>query len=202
MPSRIAAPARGRPRSPTTHQKILDATRELLTERPYSELRVEHIAARAGVGKAAIYRRWPTKEALYDDLLADLAQPHLGIADTGDTRQELMAAVRNPMLALTETNFGPVITALLSQIASNPLLGDPFRATVVQARREEIAAVIRRGITRGDLRPDVDKGLATDLLVGPVYFRLLFGGELSEAFATAVVDAFLAGYASRQDAPR
>jgi len=189
-----------RPRSATTHQKILDATRDLLTERPYSDLRVEHIAARAGVGKAAIYRRWATKEALCDELLAELARPHLAIGDTGNTREEMLAAVRNPMRAITDTPFGDVITSLLSQIASNPLLGDPFRATVVQARREETAAVIRRGIARGDLRADADKGLATELLVGPVYFRLLFGGELDEAFATSVVDAVLGGYAAHPGA--
>jgi AcrR family transcriptional regulator len=186
-----------RPRSLSTHRRILDATRELLSERPFADLRIEHVAARAGVGKAAIYRRWPTKEALCDELLAELARPHLAIRDTGDTREELFAAVRNPMHALTDTAFGPVITSLLSQIALNPSLGDPFRATVVQARREETAAVIRRGIARGDLRPDADKGLATELLVGPVYFRLLFGGELDDAFAISVVDAFLMGYAAR-----
>jgi AcrR family transcriptional regulator len=185
-----------RPRSVSTDRKILDATRELLTEGTYAELRIEHIAARAGVGKAAIYRRWPNREALCEALLEELAGPHLAIEPTGDTRSELLAAVQNPMRALTETPFGPVITALLSEIALNPALGDPFRSTVVQARREEVAAVIRRGIARGDLRPDVDKGLATELLVGPVYFRLLFGGELSDAFAEGLVDAFLAGYAA------
>jgi AcrR family transcriptional regulator len=188
-----------RPRSASTHQKILDATRELLSERPYSDLRIEHIAARAGVGKAAIYRRWATKEELCDELLAELARPHLMIPQTGDTRDELLAAVRNPMHAITDTPFGPVITSLLSQIASDPALGDPFRTTVIQARREETAAVIRRGIARGDLRPDADKGLATELLVGPVYFRLLFGGELDDEFAVSVVDAFLAGYAASPD---
>ena len=64
--------------------------------------------------------------------------------------------MRNVVRALTETPFGPVIRALLSQIAINPALGDPFRATVVQARRDEIAGVIARGVARGDLRPDAD----------------------------------------------
>ena len=155
-----------RPRSASTHKKILDATRELLSERPYSDLRIEHIAACAGVGKAD-HSCWATKEELCDELLAELARPHLVIRETGDTREELLAAVRNPMRAITETPFGPVITSLLSQIASDPALGDPFRATVVQDRREETAAVIRRGIARGDLRPDADKGLATELLCRP-----------------------------------
>ena len=64
----------------------------------------------------------------------------------------------------------------------------------MQARRAEIAAVIERGIVRGDLRGDVEADVATELLVGPVYFRLMFGGELNDEFATAVVDALLQGF--------
>ena len=157
-------------------------------------MRLEHVAARAGVGKATIYRRWASKEALAQDLLAHLAAPHIVVAARGNTRDELLAAVVNPMRAVNETDFGPVIRALLSQIASNPSIGDPFRASVVEARRAEIAKVIERGIARGDLRPDADVGVATELLVGPVYFRLMFGGVLDLDFAERVVDSVLRGY--------
>ena len=160
-------------------------------------MHLEHVAARAGVSKATIYRRWPSKEALALALLSELAAPHIGIEDTGTTRAELLAAVTNAMRALTDTPFGPVIRALLSQIATDASLGDPFRANVVGARRLEVARVIARGVARGDLRPDVDVDLATELLVGPVYFRLMFGGELTPAFAERVVDAVLQGYAAR-----
>lgn len=193
---------RGRPRSDEVHRRILDATRELLSEDGFSDLRLEHVAARAGVGKATIYRRWASKEALAQELLAELAGPHIAVAVTGDTREELLAAVVNPMRAVTETPFGPVIRALLSQIAVNPTLGDPFRATVVQARRDEIARVIARGVARGDLRPDADVDVATELLVGPVYFRLMFGGDLDDAFAARVVDAVLGGYGTTSHTSR
>src|SRR5450759_5697747 len=89
-----------------------------------------------------------------------------------------VAAVMNSMRALTGSDFGPVIRALLSQIANNPMIGDPFRAAVVQARRDEIAHMIARGIERGDLCPEADSDIATELLVGPVYFRLMFGGDV------------------------
>jgi len=184
----------GRPRSDRVHRAILDATRELLIEGGFADLRLEHVAARAGVGKATIYRRWDSKEALAQELLAELAAPHIAVAESDNTREELLAAVLNPMRAVTETSFGPVIRAMLSEIASDPTIGDPFRATVVQARRDEIARVIARGIARGDLRPDADPDLATELLVGPVYFRLMFGGELTEDFANQVVDTVLNGY--------
>ncbi|MDQ2959529.1 MAG: TetR/AcrR family transcriptional regulator C-terminal ligand-binding domain-containing protein [Candidatus Dormibacteraeota bacterium] len=118
------------------------------------------------------------------------------MSNTDNTREELLAAVVNPMQAVTQTDFGPVIRALLSQIAGDPTVGDPFRATVVQARRDEIARLVRRGIARGDLRSDADVDLATELLVGPVYFRLMFGGVLDDDFAGRVVDSVLGGYAA------
>jgi AcrR family transcriptional regulator len=192
---------KGRPRSDRAHRAILEAAREQLIKEGYSGLRLEHVAAHAGVGKATIYRRWRSKEQLAQALLADLAAPHIAIEVTGDTRDEMLAAVMNPMLAVTESDFGPVIRALLSQIASNPSLGDPFRATVVQARRDEVGRMIARGIQRGDLTPDADADIATELLVGPVYFRLMFGGELDRAFAERVVDNVMRGYSAAGRAP-
>ncbi len=194
--------SRGRPRSDRVHRAILDAARELLIRDGYTRLRLEHVAAAAGVGKATIYRRWPTKEDLAQALVQDLASPHLTIDDVGDTRAELLAAVMNPMKAITETNFGPVIKALISQIAGNPKLGDPFRETVVKTRRAEVAKVIARGIERGDLRPDLDADVATELLVGPIYFRLVFGGSLDDDFANKIVDNVYRGYGEKSGEPR
>jgi AcrR family transcriptional regulator len=176
------------------HQAILTAAREILMEEGFAAMHLEHVAARAGVGKTAIYRRWPSKQALAQDLLSQLAAPHIAVADTDNTHDELLAVVTNPMRAVTETDFGPVIKAMLSQIVSNPTIGDPFRATVVEARRTEVARVVERGIARGDLRQDVDVAVATELLVGPVYFRLMFGGVLDLAFAEQIVDSVLRGY--------
>jgi AcrR family transcriptional regulator len=190
-----ASPARaGRPRSERAHHAILTAARQLLIEKGFAAMRLEHVAARAGVGKATIYRRWASKEALAQDLLAQLAAPHIAVAESGNTRDELLAAVINPMRAVSETDFGPVIRALLSEIASDPSIGDPFRATVVAARRAEVSRVIKRGIARGDLRMDADAEVATELLVGPVYFRLMFGGVLDLDFAERVVDNVIRGY--------
>jgi len=163
-------------------------------------LRLEHVAAHAGVGKATIYRRWRSKEQLAQALLADLAAPHIAIDETGDTRDEMLAAVMNPCgPSPSPTSAGH--RALLSQIAANPALGDPFRATVVQARRDEIGRMIARGIERGDLCPDADADVATELLVGPVYFRFMFGGELNRAFAERVVDNVMRGYAASDNPP-
>jgi AcrR family transcriptional regulator len=189
------APARrGRPRSEVAHQAILESARELLIEEGYSRLRLEHVAARAGVGKATIYRRWPSKEALCLELLMELATPYLATPDLGDTRAELEAVTGNVLRAISGTDFGPVIRALLSQIAGDPALGDPFRATIVQARRHEVARVVALGVARGDLRSDVDPDLVTELLLGPLYFRLVFGGELTGDLVPRLVRSVMEGF--------
>jgi AcrR family transcriptional regulator len=185
----------GRPRSEKAHQAILDAARAELMDEGFTRFRLEHVAARAGVGKATIYRRWPSKEALAGELLAELAATHIAVVDSGDTRAELATCTDNALRAIRETPFGPVVRALLSQIAINPRLGDPFRATVVQAHRNEVARVVQRGIARGDLRPDADLGIATELLIGPVYFRLIFGGELDDSLVVRVADAVMEAFA-------
>ena len=158
---------------------------------------MEHVAARAGVGKATIYRHWPSKQALAHEVLTELASPFIAVPDVGDTRAELLATVVHPMRALTESDFGPVIRALLSEISRDPELGDPFRDTVVRARRTEVSRVIERGVRRGDLRPDLDAAVATEMLIGPVYFRLMFGGELDLAFAEHIVDEVMQGWSMR-----
>ncbi|HEY8167593.1 MAG TPA: TetR/AcrR family transcriptional regulator [Candidatus Limnocylindrales bacterium] len=196
-PATAPARRRGRPRNQKLDLAIREAARELLIEEGFTRLRLEHVAARAGVGKATIYRRWRSKDALALDLLMELASPHIHVFDVGDTRTELLQTVENARQALTETPFGPVIRTLLSQIAVNASIGDPFRAAIVQARRDEVGRIVARGVARGDLRPDAAADLATELLVGPVYFRLVFGGQLDAAFARGIVDAYLRGFAAR-----
>ena len=188
----------GRPRSEKAQRAILDAARVELMEVGFTRFRLQHVAARAGVGKATIYRRWPSKEALAGELLAELATPHVAVVDSGDTRVELASCTDNALRAIRDTPFGPVVRALLSQIAINPRLRDPFRATVVQASRAEVARVVQRGIARGDLRPDADLEIATEMLVGPVYFRLIFGGELDDSLVVQVADAVMEAFAVRR----
>src|SRR3954466_8894539 len=99
---------KGRPRRSAAERAILEAFREVLSDKGFADLRLEHVAARAGVGKSTLYRRWPSKEAIAEQRLAGLAGPHIRIIETGDTRSELLAAVVNPMRAVTDTPFGPV----------------------------------------------------------------------------------------------
>lgn len=188
----------GRPPSAAAHRAILDAARELLMQRDLAHLNLEQVAARAGVGKATIYRHWPTREAIALELLLEMAGEMVPARDRGDTRAELIAMVAGTVRVLTGAPLGRVMQGLFSDLALNPAVAEPFRAAVVRARRAAVAEVMARGIRRGQVRADADVDLATELLVGPVYYRLLFGGPFPPDFADRVVDAVLAGYAPRR----
>jgi AcrR family transcriptional regulator len=185
---------RGRPRNAETDRAVLDAARELIVEGGFDELRLEHVAARAGVGKATLYRRWASKRELGLDLLTHLS-PDSPVADVGDTRAELLAFVMGTIEAVTATDYGPVFRALLSEIVSQADLDDPYGVAIEHARRTAVIAIMRRGIGRGDLSSRaIDVGIGAELLIGPVFFRLLFGGDLDDEFGESVVDVFLRGF--------
>jgi AcrR family transcriptional regulator len=186
----------GRPRSVRSERAILAATRELLSERGVRGLTIEGVAARAGVGKTTIYRRWRSKEELALALMLDTAEEFMPAPELGDTRAELVALVRATAEALSDALVARVLPGLVPELASNEQLARGFREHLIGTRRNEVRAVIARGVARGDLRPDADHGLAPELLVGPVYYRFLLSGDpLDEGFAERVVDAVLAGFA-------
>jgi AcrR family transcriptional regulator len=187
---------RGRPPSAAAHRAVLDATRELLTRGDLAHLNLEQVAERAGVSKATIYRHWPTREALALEVLSELIG-HLTVRDRHDTVAELVALVEGTVRILTETPLGMVLRGLFSELARNPAMGEPFRTRVIGARRSAVAEIFHRGIARGEIRPDADLDLATELLLGPVYYRLLFGGALGTDFAPRVVAAVMGGCSAR-----
>jgi AcrR family transcriptional regulator len=173
---------------------ILDATRELLVEGGVQRLTIEGVAARAGVAKTTIYRRWKSKDELAFAVLLELVDL-LAVPDTGDTRRELIYLVESVVRVLGSTMMGGVMRGLVSDLAADPERQEAFRERVVIARVGELRKVVERGVARGDLRPDTDGDLLYELLLGPVYFRLLLsGGPLEDPLAERLVDAVLPGF--------
>lgn len=179
----------------STEEAILDATRELLAEAGVHGLTVEGVAARSGVAKTTIYRRWRSKEELALAVLIDMVDKVASVPDLGDTRAELIAFVNGAVEILGSTLMGRVMQGLVSDLAADPQLAQAFRERVVGRRVAEVRRVVERGIARGDLRPDADYELANELLFGPIYYRLLLSGQplgrdLAERVVTAVLPAF------------
>jgi AcrR family transcriptional regulator len=175
-------------------QAILDATRELLAkEGDVGSLTVEAVAARSGVAKTTIYRRWRDKwqlalDAVMIDMLPRFANP----VDVGDTRKELITFVDSVTKLWASPPYAPAMQGLISEIATEPELARVYREQVVEPRREQLTPVIERGIARGDLRPETDLRLVHELLVGPILYRLLLSGPpLDRKLTTSLVDAVL-----------
>ena len=183
----------GRPRSDATERAILDAFVDLLLDCGLARLRLEHVAKRAGVSKASIYRRWASKEELALHALGHLADPDARVPDLGNARADLRAIVTNAIAELTESQFGRVAAAMLCEIASDADVAHAFRARVIERWHEEIREVTARGVRRGELDPATldDVGAVTAFLLGPVCFRAIFREPLDPAFAAWIVDAFV-----------
>jgi AcrR family transcriptional regulator len=184
-------------RAERSKQAILDATRELLAEEgDVGSLTVEAVAARSGVAKTTIYRRWRDKwELALDAVMIDMLPSFANPVDVGDTRKELITFVNSVVKIWATPPYGSAMRALVSQIATQPELAREYRERVVEPRRDQLAPVIERGIRRGDLRPDTDVQLVHEFLVGPILYRLLLsGGPLDRKLGTRLVDGILEGF--------
>jgi AcrR family transcriptional regulator len=188
-------PSAGRPRSEEAHQAILDATLDLLAEVGFSALTVEGVAQRAGVGKATIYRRWPSKLPLVVEAFGGL--PKLEAADTGDLAGDLKTMLRSYLQLFNTTPLGTVLPSLAGERGHNPRLSQLFDP-VLKDRRRPLIDVLRRGVERGELPPELDLDLAADLVVGPIAVRLFFtGSRLSPRMVGPLVDLALEGLRKR-----
>lgn len=174
----------GRPRSERARQAILRSTLEFLEGggHGFSDLTIEYVAARAGVGKATVYRWWPTKAALVADAFASSVSEHLHFPDTGSLTQDISQQMRQ-LVKIFRSRRGHVVSAILGAGQSDRLLLTAFRERFVMPRRKEAVETLRRGIIRGELPEDADLGHILDALYGPIYMRFVIRhAELTPEF--------------------
>ena len=186
-------PGPGRPRRSATSHAILKATREILAQGGVHGLTVEGVAERSGVAKTTIYRRWRSKEDLALAALLEVIREEPPPRYLGRTEAALTAylgqLVKNANLKL----YGRILRGLISEIAVDPVLARGFREQVLARRIAAITGLLVRGIERGELRPELDTGIAIDLLLGPIYYRLLMSGRpLTRAFVDRLIRAAMA----------
>ncbi len=162
-----------RPLDPGIDEAIATATLTLLTERGFARVSMEAVAATAGVGKPAIYRRFRDKAELVATVIAGQL-PALDPPDLGDTHAELWQAVDQGFPADGAAYVG-LIGGLIAEHERHPELIDAFRRSVLHPRRASVRALIERGQERGDLRGDIDSEAALDLLAGPFLARVFAG---------------------------
>jgi len=191
----------GRPRDSRVDRAILEATRELIAERGVHEFRTEDIAVRAGVGKGAIYRRYPSKDELVTAAVGALVDEEIQVPDTGSTRSDLLALMGEAVELYRGSVPGRLMPSLVSAMAQRPELARAVRDGFLAGRRAALAHVLRRGIERGDLRSDLYLEIALDVFGGPLFYRLLItGGPIDEQLAEAVAELILRGFAPDRSA--
>jgi AcrR family transcriptional regulator len=195
-----AAKGPGRPRSERAHQSILQATMELLLEQGFAEMSVEGVASRAGVGKATIYRRWPSKAELVAEAIGSFSHKDLRPVDTGSVRDDLAELGRQAFHTKEAGEVTTIMLKLMSERARHPDLQAAFMRRVVEPRRRVVAEVLERGVARGELRPDLDVELLTDVLSGVISYRIMVGAGLQALESDTlerVIDMILEGVAAR-----
>jgi len=189
--------APGRPRSPEADRSILTATIDLLADEGYGGVTMEGVACRAGVGKATVYRRWPSKSALVVDAMTACREQRTPPPDTGSVRDDLLVFVRGFRDHIRTSDAGRVIPALVTELARNPELATAFREGFVQPRRARIIEAVRRGVERGEVRPDVDLDVVADGVVAMLMYRFLVSGmAIDEELPERVVDVLWRGIAT------
>ncbi len=189
----------GRPRSEEAHGAILDASILLIREVGYDALAMDAIAARAGVGKATVYRRWATKETLVAEALERIVRS-IPIPDTGTTEGDLRVMMRDSVNMYRDPATKGLLSGLVAAMARSERIAQAVRSGFIATRRDALRQVLERGVARGDLQKGMDFELALDLLSGPLLFRMLITGErIDERLTRGVVEAVLRGFAPKAD---
>jgi AcrR family transcriptional regulator len=162
----------GRPRSEQSRVAILRSTLELLAQTGFSGFTIEEVAARAGVGKATVYRWWPHKGALIADAFANSTTSKLRFPDTGSLVKDVSRQMRQ-LVEVFSSPRGRIVSAILAAGQGDAEVIEAFRERFLKPRRQEAYATLRRGILRGELSKGVDLDLLLDSLYGPIYMRFL-----------------------------
>lgn len=148
------------------------------------DLSIEAIAHESGVGKATIYRWWPSKAAVAIDAFLEnvlLVTPY----PEGLSATEAIARQMASLVQAWSGEYGRILAQVIAEGQADPEALNNYRARYLNHRRAEAKAVIQRGIKDGEFAPDLDPDLAIDILYGPIYYRLLVGHlPLDQRFAT------------------
>jgi AcrR family transcriptional regulator len=197
MPDKTHEPRRpGRPRSEQADRAILAAALDLFAECGPDALYIEQVAARAGVGKATIYRRWPGKEDMLVDAISSLGT-QLPVPQGRSVRADLAALLDAIGREAADPPRARLFALLQGEGVRYPRLMARYVEIVVNPRAEMVTAVLRRGVATGELRENTDVGAAVFLLNGAVLASMYGQDHLDSRFARRVVDELLRGLAAR-----
>lgn len=163
----------GRPRSARSHQAMLQATLELLAEVGFEAMSIEAIAARAGVGKTTIYRRYSSKAELVADAIESIRE-EIVIPDTESLWGDMDALIQNAAQISLNPLGRQTVAMIISSASSNAEFAQIYWTKYLQPRREAFAVVLERAKVRQEVKPDLDPGLVFDTMSGIMLYAMIF----------------------------
>jgi AcrR family transcriptional regulator len=188
---RKATAARGRPADPDIEQRVIATALSVYGEAGWAGFSLDRVARRAPVGKAALYRRWPTKEDLLLAALEHLAEPPADDADPADLRRCLIGMAGQ----VIDMFVGPkalVLPRVLIEASQYPPQFDEMVQNIVRARFGRAANIIQAAIDRGEL----PAGTPPDLIIDAIMGRVISLIVLTPGAQRAVISASREHYAA------
>ncbi|HVX65945.1 MAG TPA: TetR/AcrR family transcriptional regulator [Bryobacteraceae bacterium] len=188
---------RGRQRSAESECAILTATLQLLEQKPLRDITIEAIAQKAGVGKATIYKWWPSKAYVALDSVLTRMEAAVAAPDTGSAKVDFTEQLKS-LIRFYTSPAGRIFCQFIAEGQSDPEFAKLFRERFLAPRRDAVRVIWQRGVERGEVRREIDSELVLDLIYGPTIFRLLAGhAPLNDAEAANIVAAVFAGIEKR-----
>ncbi|MFE5588085.1 TetR/AcrR family transcriptional regulator C-terminal ligand-binding domain-containing protein [Kitasatospora sp. NPDC056531] len=188
-----AAGAPLRRRGEALESAIFEAALQQLTTDGYARLTMEGVAAAAQTGKAALYRRWSSKEELVMDALRASLPPAVPAPETGSLRGDLLEVVTGLRTAMF-SELGAAVRAIMSELdhqRAHAFL-ELVLERVVEPTTALIAEVLDRGAARGEVRPGAVTPLVTDVVPALMLYRIkMCGGDSVNLDPVAIVDEVL-----------
>ena len=180
-------------RSARVRQSVLNAAFAELGEKGYGGLSIEAVALRSGVAKTTVYRRWPTRDELIADALDSRSDRYEPVPDTGSLRGDLKQFCEGVRAKLTSNHGKAMLKSLVAAVDQSPEIVETVQR-FWRGRRDVGGQLIERWKRRGVLRPQTDADLLVELILAPIYLRvLLAGGPLTGDVLKGFIDLALDG---------
>ncbi len=187
------APKGGRPRSEQLHQAMLKAALDLVLEVGFRSVSIEGIAAKSGVGKTTLYRRWPNKAAVVMEAFIGLLGPASRFPDHAQATERLRLQMQITAKAF-RGRVGALVRALMAEAQYDPELAKAFRENWTIPRRKLVSEILVEAVRQGGVRADIDMEAAIDAFYAPIYYRLQMGtGTISEVYVDSIFQQAMQG---------
>jgi AcrR family transcriptional regulator len=189
----IKSECRGRPRSEESEEAILAATIQLLSAKPLRDISIEEIARKAGVGKATIYKWWPSKVYVALDAFLRKTNQEVPIPDTGSVRKDILEQLRS-LMVFYNSPAGRILGQFVAESQIDKEFASLFRKRFLKPRRETTGVIFDRGVERGEIEQNLDRELVLDLIYGPAIYRMIVGhAPLGSKLPDAMVSILFGG---------